>query len=491
MNRKERRKERTKESRTADTLFMEGLKAQQQGERNKAIALYQKALQTFPHHQASLNNLAIMYFEEGKVAETEHIYRLLIKLDVHNPLAWNNMGVILRERDKTEEALPYLEQALRLHPGYLDAIGNIASVYGALGNFTESLAYCEKVKQLRGDYTGVHNTRGVALLGLNEVEEAAAMFVKAITEKPEDAVAHKNLGITYLLLGKFTEGLKEYEWRWKVKEMQRDVRRIHIPAWQGETLQGKTLLLYCEQGYGDSIQCIRFVPQLKALGARIFLECPPELVALFQNVAGVEKIIPRGAPLPPFDTHTSLLDVLYRLQVTEKTIPATVPYLVANPGLVPLPLQPGKKHIGLVWAGNKDHNNDRNRSIAFKMLAPLLEKNHCAFYSLQVGKRAEAMRQSKYHESIVDMAPYLKTFAHTAAVIAQLDEVISVDTAVAHLAGALGKPVWLLLPFAPDWRWGLKREDSPWYPTMRLFRQPKLNDWESVIERVASEIVKP
>ncbi len=275
--------------------------------------------------------------------------------------------------------------------------------------------------------------------------------------------------------------------------MKESPRRVLAqPEWDGGPFPGRTLLLHAEQGLGDTLQFIRYAPLVRGLGGRVVVECQKPLAHLLGSVAGIDALVPEGNPLPPFDLHTPLLSLPHLLGTTAATVPAAVPYLSPDPGAVEVwrhRVGRGEElKVGLVWAGSPGHENDRNRSIPLKRLRPLLDVPSMRFFALQVCERSRDIEALWLQGSIGDISPDLDDLADTAAALSVLDLLISVDTAPAHLAGALGRPVWLLLPFAPDWRWMMDREDSPWYPTMRLFRQPTQSDWLSAIHRIRNEL---
>jgi hypothetical protein len=300
-----------------------------------------------------------------------------------------------------------------------------------------------------------------------------------------------NEGILRLLMGDFTRGWPAYEWR--VRATAPYAEQLAQPLWSGEqSLSHRTLLLYGEQGLGDIIQFCRYVPMVAGRAGRVVLEVPSALKALLGHFAGEVEVIAAGEARPPFDLHCSLLSLPRVFATTIATMPADVPYLsVPDASLekwrARLP-NSGLRRIGIVWAGNPKHKNDRNRSIPLREMLPLLAQPDATFFSLQKDLRAEDADVLRSEPSLVQLAEGMDSFADTAAIISLLDLVISVDTSVVHLAGALGKPVWVLLPRAPDWRWMLDRDDSPWYPTARLFRQTRWRDWSNVIGRVAAEL---
>jgi tetratricopeptide (TPR) repeat protein len=326
---------------------------------------------------------------------------------------------------------------------------------------------------------------------LKRAEEALESFDRALALKPDLAEAHWNKALLLLELGDFARGLPEYEWRWR-RESELKPRDFTQPAWRGEELGGRTILLHSEQGFGDSIQLLRYVPMVAAKGGRVVLEIPDSLMPLVGRRDGVVAMVKPGAPLPPFDLHCPLMSLPLAFGTTLATVPAQVPYLQVPveraadwrdrlPGT-------GRPRVGLVWSGKPTHKNDHNRSIALHRLAPLLSLSGIDFVSLQREYREADMAALAASRNLRRLDAALADFADTAAVVEAVDLVITVDTAVAHLAGALGKPVWILVSSIQDWRWLLQREDSPWYPTARLFRQPEIGDWDSVIGRLAREL---
>jgi hypothetical protein len=329
---------------------------------------------------------------------------------------------------------------------------------------------------------------------MGRYEEAMPCLERAIGLRPDLAIIHWNRAIALLLEGRLTEGWAEAEWRFAYTPALR--RDFPQPAWDGRSdLAGRTILLHAEQGLGDAIQFCRYAPMVAARGGgdRVVLECQPELAALLTTAPGVAQVVRRGDPLPPFELHCPLLSLPHRFGTTLATIPAAVPYLTPDPDKVRAWQSrlaadgPGRK-VGLAWAGSPGHANDRQRSCRLSDFAPLANVPGVTFYSLQLGPTGEQATNPPPGLRLLDPTADLRNFADTAALVANLDLVISVDTAVVHLAGALAKPTWVLLPFNPDWRWLRDREDSPWYPTMRLFRQSERGNWKSTIERVASEL---
>jgi len=315
-----------------------------------------------------------------------------------------------------------------------------------------------------------------------------AAYDKALYFQPDHPDGHWNKALLQLLTADFANAWREYEWRWLKFPDQR--RYFRAPLWDGADIAGKTILLHAEQGFGDAIQFIRYAPLVAQRGIVVYVECQPELATLFRNLPGVSRTISRGDTLPAFDYHCPLMSLPFAFSTTLSNIPAATPYLSADPSLSQiwkrrLEAQKGKLKIGLAWAGAAIHRKDRERSLPAAALAPLSDLNH-ALISLQKGPATSGIPDAL--PALIDFTPELNDFADTAALIANLDLVICADTAVAHLAAAMGKPTWLLLAYSPDWRWLLDREDSPWYPAIKLFRQQSRADWAGVMDRVIQSL---
>jgi tetratricopeptide (TPR) repeat protein len=409
-------------------------------------------------------------------------------------------GSALHALQRFDEALTSFDRALALRPAYADAQCNRGAALHALKRYDEALAACDRSIALQPDYAEAHCNRGATLQDLARYEEALTSFSRALVLRPDFAGAHNNEALCRLLMGDFERGWQQHEWRWQTDQLASEKRGFPQPLWLGSgELAGKTILLHAEQGFGDTLQFCRYVPLVAARGARVVLEVQRPLVALMGTLAGDAQIIARGDPLPAFDLHCPLLSLPLALRTRLDTIPAQTPYLAAQEDKVHAWRDRlgghAKPRIGLVWAGNPRkelpscNQVDGLRSMEFAKLAPLLEVADCEFYSLQKGDDAVAqLRASTLRQHVVDWTDDLRDFSDTAALIENLDLVIAVDTAVAHLAGALNKPIWLLNRYNTCWRWLLDREDSPWYPTARLFRQDASRTWDGVVTRVCAAL---
>jgi hypothetical protein len=364
---------------------------------------------------------------------------------------------------------------------------NLSNALRESWRMDQAIAAAEKAIALKPTLPEAHLSLGAALACTGRFDRSIDAYRRAIGLKVDLATAHLSLALAELVTGKLERGWPEYEWRRKCPSVLAS-RQFAQAFWKGQALEGKTILLYAEQGFGDAIHFIRYAPLVAATGGKVVLECQPALERLFRRFPGVSRIATAGQSLPAFDYQCPLPSLPGVFKTTISTIPATIPYLAADAETADCWRKriesTGKfPHVGLVWAGSPDNLNDRNRSIPLERFAPLAAAERVRFHSLQT-----APPPAVGGIALSDWSALLTDFAETAGLIANLDLVIAVDTAVAHLAGAMGKPVWLLLPFSPDWRWLLDRSDSPWYPTMRLFRQEIPGDWESVIRRVATEL---
>jgi len=403
-----------------------------------------------------------------------------VALRPNDPLAHNNLGNALKGKARREEAIVCYRRALALRPAYAEACNNLANALLDLRRWDDAIACYAQAIALQPDFAEAHSNMGSAWQQKGNFSRAMDCFRTAISHRADLAPAHSSLGMSLLLLGHYEEGWRENEWRTSQASSTG-------PRWNGARIPGQTLLVRSEQGFGDVLHFMRYVPLVRERSgaARVIVQCPPEHERLLVETGGWNAEIVAHAP-PAFDQQVPLLSLPFTLGVMEP-LPMPRAYLHANPALRrewQERLAPrAARRVGIAWAGNPLHDTDDLRSIALEKLAPLFRIEAVSFYSLQIGENIVP-------RPLIDLTAAIADFADTAALLAELDLVISVDTAVAHLAGAMGRPVWTLLPFVPDWRWGLGREDTPWYPTMRLFRQPVPGDWGSVVQRVASELTR-
>jgi tetratricopeptide (TPR) repeat protein len=463
-----------------------GVLLHETGREREAIDCLRRSLEQQPQQAGVLNTLGLALAALGRAPEAQQAYHAALALTPDTPEVLHNLANTLAALDRNQEALALLRRVIALRPGFAEAYNSLGNILASGGRDGEAFDAYAMAVALKPGYVSPLNNKGKLLREQGNLQEAEAAYLQALLLDPSSAEAHWGLAHVYLLLGRFTEGWKEYEWRWKLKEVQgRDPHAS--PRWQGEDIAGKRIVLYAEQGLGDAIQFIRYARLAADLGAEVIVQVPHELVRLFHGVPGVKEVMPVGSSVSDADYHAPMLSLPHVFAGRLDTVPATVPYL-----LVPERIRrvwtervqhdpPGLK-IGLVWAGSPTHINDRDRSCSLEALAQLGFLRDVQFYSIQTG--SAAVSSSSTLLPLIDHTAHLTDVLETAGLIEQLDLIITVDTMVAHLAGALGKPVWVLIPFAPDWRWMLDREDSPWYPTMRLFRQARPGTWESTVRSV-------
>ena len=403
-----------------------------------------------------------------------------------------NRGNALHKLRRFEEALADYEHTLALRPDYVEALANRGVTLHELRRYEEALASYDRALAVRPDYAEAFVDRGGTLREQRRFEEALACYDRAIALRPDYVEAHSNEGMCRMLIGDFDRGWPKIEWGWIAARQRNAKRNFSQPLLLGSgELERKTVLLHAEQGFGDMIQFCRYVPLVAERGARVIFEVYEPLRELMGTLPGVAQFVTTGEPLPDFDAHCPLLSLPLALGAGSATILSQTPYLRASPQAVMDwngRLGPGHRpRIGLAWSGRPSHDNDHNRSMRLSTLLSALAGFNATYVSLlrEVREDDSAVLQDS---TVLHFGGDLKTYADTAALIANLDLVISVDTSVAHLAGALAKPLWLLLPFTPDWRWQLDRDDSPWYPTARLFRQDETRGWDGVMARVQAAL---
>lgn len=490
-----------------------------------ALACYTEALRLQPDYAQAHTNLAALLGRLGRLQEAEPHFREVIRLEPASWSAYANLAGLLLQQACATDAEPFAREALRLNPqaiearlhmgtldamldrleeaeeqfraalvlnpDHVDALHNLSIVLERQFRFDEAEAILRRALEIRPGDMKVSRALAILAGDTGRYGLAEQLFRQRIEAVPDDADAHLSLAFNLLLTGRLAEGWQEYGWRWKSADGALQHRPFPQAQWQGKPIDGKILLLHAEQGLGDTIHFCRYVKLIDA-GARILLEVPEQLLRLAGTIEGVGEVILAGQPLPPFDLHCPLLSLPGLFGTTLETIPAEVPYLSADPALVArwrerlAPLPPVR--VGLAWSGGARMVRDRQRSIALESLRDLATIPGIALVSLQKGDAATQTAISDF--MVHDWTSELADMADTAALIEALDLVISVDTAPVHLAGALGKPVWLLNRFSPDWRWLQDRDDSPWYPSLRQFRQPAPGDWGSVMAALPSALAE-
>jgi tetratricopeptide (TPR) repeat protein len=472
----------------AIALFNRGLTLHELKRFAEALASFDSALRVQPDHAEALCNRGLTLHELKRFEEALASYERALIARPDYAEALSNRGMTLRELNRLEDAVESYDRALALRPEFAKALSNRGNALHELNRFEEALASFDRALRIDPEYAEAFSNRGVTLHSLIRFQEALSNFDRALKFRPDHADTHYNEALCRLLIGDFDRGWEKSEWRWETGHTSDKKRNFVQPLWLGSSdIAGKTVLLHGEQGFGDMIQFSRYVPLVAERAGRVILEISEPLRELMGTLSGAAQIISKGDPLPQFDLHCPLLSLPLAFTTGLKTIPSALPYLRASPqALLRWDARLGLRRcprIGLVWSGRPTHKNDRNRSVKLRALLPLLDID-AVFVSLQHDLRADDAATLKDQKNIIHFGDELRDFSDTAALISNLDLVISVDTSVAHLAGALSKPVWVLLPFIPDWRWLLDRDDSPWYPTARLFRQGNNRVWDDAIVRV-------
>lgn len=458
-----------------------------------AIEHLRKATVLQPGYAAAFNNLGNALKATGELTEALASYDRAIALQPENTDALNNRGVALRELGRWREAIDSCEEAIHIAPHFAEAYSNLGTALVQAGRFDEAISRYDEAIRRKPEYADAHYNRGNALKALGRLDEALISFEQALLLQPDHANALWNKSLAFLLGGNFVQGWPLYESRWRVPPLKHAVRSFAQPLWLGESsLAGKSILIHSEQGLGDTIQFCRYVSPLAASGARVFLEVQPPLVALLKQLPGVELVFPAGDPLPTSDFHCPLLSLPLAFSRRRESEPASVPYLSAPSEKIEAWRQSlgpwTAPRIGLVWSGSRTHNNDLNRSIPLSLLLPHLSDN-CQFFSLQKDVRDSDLTALRSCPAIRHLGDQLADFSDTAALCLLMDRVVCVDTSVAHLSAALGRPTTILLPFHPDWRWMLDRSDSLWYPSALLLRQRAPDDWSAPLDLLRRHLI--
>ncbi|HEY2890820.1 MAG TPA: tetratricopeptide repeat protein [Dongiaceae bacterium] len=498
------------------------------GDPDQAVAVMQPVMKAEPSSPVAHSNLAAVFSRAGQFEQAIAAGRRATLLGPENADAHYNLAVALIDSGDHAAGLASLQQVLAIKPDHLDALNLMGMHHRRMSEHARALDFFRRAENADPRHTGILVNIGATLLEEGRLEEALAVYRHAMTIddkkvdvlvnlgatleqlerfeealdayrlaialEPENAVAHFNLGLALLTLGRFKEGWPEYEWRQRARPPLAARDLSQSSAWKGEPLAGRRILVLAEQGSGDSIQFCRYLPMLRAAGARVTFECQPALRRLIEESDLADTVMTRDEALPDHDFHAPLLSLPGLLGTRREAIPAAIPYLavdgheVERRGRQLLALQ--RPLIGIAWQGNPQHKGDRRRSIPLRMMRGALASTGASLVSLQVGHGSEQMGELPQTERPYD--PFTeesaRDFVSTAAVVANMDAIVSIDSAVAHLAGALGRRVFVLLPHVGDWRWLQGREDSPWYPTMRLLRQHRLGDWSYVFARLAEAL---
>jgi tetratricopeptide (TPR) repeat protein len=455
---------------SSSEVLRQGWQLHQAGNVDQAERIYRQVLGAEPRNADASVYLGIALFDQRKFAESVAAYREAIKIRPTYPIAWNNLGNSLRLQGEIDQAEACFEEALSQQPGYLSALKN----------------------------------RGTLWVWCGEIERGLRWYEQGLQVDPANAELHRNLGVINLLLGNYQVGWPEYRWRWKMPGMSRPA--IAAPVWQGEPLAGKSILLYPEQGLGDAIQFVRAAASLKELGAHVVLQCNSSLIPLFSSAPGVDRLLADNSSAPIVDFHASLLEVIDLLYSQTGEIAwgtdlfgQEAGYLTVSSELIAYwkrwldgQTQPNTIRVGINWQGNPSHHADVYRSIAMEHLRPLSQLPGVQLINLQFGYGSEQLDECDFADAILRLPDHVDTdggaFTDTVAILRHLDLVVSTDTAIAHLAGAVGADVTVMLGKVPDWRWLLEGETTRWYPKMKLVRQPEIDRWSDVIEKVVKQL---
>jgi len=455
-----------------------------------AISCFQHALELKPDIAETYNSMGHVFKDQDNYEQAILCFQKALRLEPTFADAYVGLAYVYEEQDNLEHADACFQKALELDPDCAGAHFGIGGIYYKNGNLEKAISCCKKALIIDPDDAEVHYNLGVCLAGLGRIDESIDAYDQALKINPEQEGASWNRSLSLLLNGNFVEGLKNYERRLKKAELN---NLYNMPLWDGSSFKGKKLFIIDEQGIGDTIQFIRYLPMVKEIGGTIVFETKRPLFGLFKNFYGIDALMermPEREPPVGCDYYVPILSLPWIFGTTINTIPAGIPYLYADTKKVKFwqnRLAGSEYKVGLVWKGNPDHKNDRLRSCSLEDFAPLTTIPDIRLYGIQKGDAA-ADAKASLDGMVTNLGEELADFTDTAGLIANMDLIISVDTSVAHLAGAMGKQTWTLLPFAPDWRWMLDRGDSPWYPTMRLFRQPEREDWDGVFHELSETL---
>lgn len=474
-----------------DVLHLLGIVAIQAGKLPIALDLVDRAIALNPKEPTYHSNRGEALMRMGQIESAIESFRRSLDL---GPVyeAWNNLGTALGQVGKLNESIDAFRASIALKPESPEAHSNLGDALKQAGRIDEAIDSIDRALSINPDLMAAHNNKGTCQRALGEYDSAIESYRRALALAPALPIIHYNLAVTLLIKGDFEQGFIEYEHRYGVPEIAASTRRFTEPRWEGEELAGRTIVLHAEQGFGDTIQFARYAPLVKERGGRVILAVQPELIKLMHGLDGIDKLVSLDESPPKFDLHAPLLSLPRIVGTTLDTIP-TAPYLKVDEEAVErwrkrLMDDIAPRKIAIAWSGRAAFQDDRWRSLTLNDLAPLASIENTTFYSVQVGPAAKQLESPPQGLKVIDLSADLTDFAETAAALMQMDLLITSDTAVAHLAGALDMPVWLLASFSPDWRWLTEREDSPWYPSMRLFRQPQIGDWAEPIARIANEL---
>jgi len=456
---------------------------------SEAVNSYKRAISLSPKDKDSYNNLGNIIKGQGNLDEAIVLYNKAIEIDPRHIEAHNGLGSVLEEKGNFDEAISAYKKAIEVSAEHIAAYNGLGNCLKEKGDLDKAMSIYYKSIKINPINIGAYNGIGNILMRTGEHKKAIRYYNKALSIDDTIPISHWNLSLALLKDGNFVDGWREYEWRWKRKDFGVMSKNIARKLWRGEPISGKRLFLFPEQGNGDTIQFIRYVIDILENNKNVYIlvECQQSLFELLLTFSGNINLYIKGDVIPDFDVCAPLMSLPYILKSTVSSIPSHIPYLFSGPNKINFECSRSKINIGIVWAGAAQHKNDKNRSIQLSYFIDIASLDNVRLFSLQIGDRSADLEQVG-NDLITDMSEQIDTYADTAAIIEKLDLVISVDTSVAHLAGAMGKAIWLLLPFAADFRWMTDRDDTPWYNSMRLFRQKTIGNWGDVFNEVKKSI---
>jgi Flp pilus assembly protein TadD len=495
----------------AKVYFQQGLSLLNRALYEESESSFREVLHIWPDHASTLNNLGTAIWRQNRLNEAESYYRRARALKPDDFAILNNLGNVLWGQSRLEQALRWYREAARLKPDSPEVLLNLGVTLSDLGEFDEALVHTYASLRLDPTAPDSHVSLGMTLARQGKFDQALESYEQALRLAPDSADAHRNRSYIYLARGDFERGWHEYEWRLKSKKVR--VLKVNSPRWDGEPLEGRSILLHGEQGLGDVLQFIRFAPLVKERGGRVTVACAEPLMRLVASCRGVEHVVDWKSALPDCDVHASLLSLPAILGTTLATLPTQAAYLCADPAAVrswrtivqsalavdhdersgrPPAHRPFK--IGIAWQGNRLNQADRWRSFPLRHFAHLAALPNVQLISLQKGDGTEQLTELRKKLPVTTLFPPdqpdldRRDCLDTAAVMQELDLVVTPESAVAHLAGSIGKRAWIPISTVGDWRWMLERDDSPWYPSVRLFRQTSAGDWDDVFRRMATAL---
>ena len=471
---------------TASDAFRKALDAHRAGRLDQAAAGYGAILAADPDHLPAATNLAVLLYDQGRHADAVPMLETALRLDPTLTEARYILALCLMRTGRPDAARDAFARTARDAPDDPRPLTGLAALALAAGDFAGTIDLAEQALSRDVSDADALNLKGAALKEMGDFAAARAEFERALDLLPDHAEARANRGALRLLLGEMPAAWEDYAWRWRGSGRRPPGAELNLPLWRGEDLAGGWLLLIGEQGFGDTLMCLRYLPGLTARGTRITVRCRPELKRLVAGLAEVETVWTADEAVPAGGAYLPMMDLPGLFGTAADDIPGAEGYLAAAPAA---DVGDGTaRTVGLVWAGSPTHENDARRSVPLAVLAPLLDVPGHRLFSLQMGPGRDDLTACGFSDRITDLAPRIGDFADTATLVQALDLVITADTAIAHLAGALGKPAWVMLPFVPDWRWGLEGAETPWYASARLYRQPTPGDWASVVRVIVHDL---